>query len=707
MTRACRILVLAALSVWSAGPLMAQNLLTNGDFDLNGQKPIDGNDLPVANITGWTTNGGPTPKYNGTTHVPTPPGSNTLPGGIKDDGTASTPNRASVDEGTGGTSTARIVQTKSVAIGQQVIFTGWIAGADTNGSGSYHHRAILRDGGVGGTILAQFEFVGNSYTWRSFSIGGIPTQNTVTVEWGHGDGAPGPYHIVATHVDQLKLEVAGGTCTNQTTIDTVTPDTYNVPPQLGASELITITGTNLNVAEITPAGVNLQGPAIIPATSFDSQTAGQIQARFNLSAAPLGSYNLVINRNSPCVNASKANAVTLQCTCPPSTLATVQNDRGLSGNASHTITLTGANLDCLSSVKLKKTNDGGAEIPGVLGAAGSGATSRTVTFDLTGAEGGRYNVIAAHPCGQVTPAAGLTRAFLVYMPALTNPSFEEGWSGTDPKTVLCPQTSGSNPKPKHWDVYQFTSPFQGGFKRDGNVGAPDCIGTSVKNMTGSHYGGLDVNAFGTIPGVISFFQTIDASPLLSGGQLVAPFNIRAELDFDDMTTATCEIRLIGDTEVEGDLNPSTVLGTISIPATTEPGLVTDPSFNALIPAGTTWPTTGPALLTIEFRFIINQAGLGGFWVDNVRTGPFVPPGCNTPFGDVDGDDDMDLNDYSVFQRCYTGAAGTIPVDPLYCSCFDRNGDLKIEQVDFNAFVACATRDGVAVDTINPPPGCDP
>jgi hypothetical protein len=174
-----------------------------------------------------------------------------------------------------------------------------------------------------------------------------------------------------------------------------------------------------------------------------------------------------------------------------------------------------------------------------------------------------------------------------------------------------------------------------------------------------------------------------------------------------MATATCEIRLIGDTEAEGDNNPVTVLAATSLPATTEPGLLADPAFSATILAGTPWPTSSPALLTIEFRFIINQAGLGGFWVDNVRTGGFVPPGCNVPFGDTDADGDMDLTDYSVFQLCYTGSATGIPVDPAYCSCFDRNGDQKIEQIDFNAFVACSSRDGVDVDTGNPPLGCTP
>ncbi len=80
--------------------------------------------------------------------------------------------------------------------------------------------------------------------------------------------------------------------------------------------------------------------------------------------------------------------------------------------------------------------------------------------------------------------------------------------------------------------------------------------------------------------------------------------------------------------------------------------------------------------------------------------------CNTPAVDAAGssgvgkgrgDGDVDMDDFAVFQICYTGAAeNAIPADPVYCKCFDRpepgfpKGNGKIDTTDFAAFVACAT-----------------
>ncbi len=78
--------------------------------------------------------------------------------------------------------------------------------------------------------------------------------------------------------------------------------------------------------------------------------------------------------------------------------------------------------------------------------------------------------------------------------------------------------------------------------------------------------------------------------------------------------------------------------------------------------------------------------------------------CNaTVFADVepapDGDGDVDLNDFAVFQSCYTGLSEGV-LDGT-CRCFDRNSDNRINEFDFSLFEDCAntSRAGVAADPL--------
>ncbi len=68
----------------------------------------------------------------------------------------------------------------------------------------------------------------------------------------------------------------------------------------------------------------------------------------------------------------------------------------------------------------------------------------------------------------------------------------------------------------------------------------------------------------------------------------------------------------------------------------------------------------------------------------------VPGQCNTPAADADGDHDVDLDDFGVFQRCY----GTGSVDARgVCRCMDLDATGasadQIDNADFIAFKACA------------------
>jgi hypothetical protein len=85
--------------------------------------------------------------------------------------------------------------------------------------------------------------------------------------------------------------------------------------------------------------------------------------------------------------------------------------------------------------------------------------------------------------------------------------------------------------------------------------------------------------------------------------------------------------------------------------------------------------------------------------------------CNNPFADTDGDGDVDQDDFSTFQLCYTGSGnGPISTSPGYCKCLDW-GDDDIDQTpdydddidhfDFSAFQDCASGPNVPAD-----PCCD-
>lgn len=98
---------------------------------------------------------------------------------------------------------------------------------------------------------------------------------------------------------------------------------------------------------------------------------------------------------------------------------------------------------------------------------------------------------------------------------------------------------------------------------------------------------------------------------------------------------------------------------------------------------------------------------GGSGVDPVLIAG-IGQQCNSPFADFDDDGDVDMNDFAVVQRCYTGSTPAPGAyDPAACFCADRDGNSAIDEFDFNAFRDCATRSDVPFDSQNPPPGCNP
>ncbi len=59
--------------------------------------------------------------------------------------------------------------------------------------------------------------------------------------------------------------------------------------------------------------------------------------------------------------------------------------------------------------------------------------------------------------------------------------------------------------------------------------------------------------------------------------------------------------------------------------------------------------------------------------------------CQRLFADMDSDHDVDLDDFGVFQRCYSGAEAGVREN---CVCFDQDGNGSIDAQDFAVFASC-------------------
>jgi hypothetical protein len=100
-------------------------------------------------------------------------------------------------------------------------------------------------------------------------------------------------------------------------------------------------------------------------------------------------------------------------------------------------------------------------------------------------------------------------------------------------------------------------------------------------------------------------------------------------------------------------------------------------------------------------------GMNFFWNRDIVFDPslsdssflHVAPPLNLPFGDFDRDDDVDMEDFGVFQACISGPS--IPqLDPT-CILADSDGDEDIDQDDFGVFQLCMTGANIPAD-----PACD-
>jgi hypothetical protein len=70
---------------------------------------------------------------------------------------------------------------------------------------------------------------------------------------------------------------------------------------------------------------------------------------------------------------------------------------------------------------------------------------------------------------------------------------------------------------------------------------------------------------------------------------------------------------------------------------------------------------------------------------------------NAAWADLDGDLDVDMVDFGLFQKCISGASQL----SVGCGGFDRDHNLHIDSFDLSAFVACFAGPGVTLDSCPP------
>ncbi|HOA73687.1 MAG TPA: hypothetical protein PL151_08145 [Phycisphaerae bacterium] len=262
-----RITLVAVVLALTAGA--RANLLVNGGFEEGGAAPC---------VTGWRLSNatqGVTCKYDATTHAPNP-------------GVMEGLHRGSTDVNTAGPAESHIIQTVTVAVGQQVRLTGWIAGGTTGPVYTYFAR--IRDGAnLAAPVLAAFETTNSG--WQRVDIVGIPTTTSVTVEWGFSGPALN-WGIVTVHADGFELTQANPVCTGEPTITGVSQE-YGVTDTTVTG--VQLAGTNFDsTCEVFLRGTGLPE---IQATNVVAGAGGNtLTFDLPLTGAPMGKRNIVVTK---------------------------------------------------------------------------------------------------------------------------------------------------------------------------------------------------------------------------------------------------------------------------------------------------------------------------------------------------------------------------------------------------------------------------
>ncbi|MHC4673100.1 MAG: hypothetical protein ACYTBZ_11490, partial [Planctomycetota bacterium] len=224
------------------------------------------------------------------------------------------------------------------------------------------------------------------------------------------------------------------------------------------------------------------------------------------------------------------------------------------------------------------------------------------------------------------------------------------------------------------------------------------------------WGGADGNLDGTFGVLEHLAITADPANLDTG-----PYTMYIDKVFNDSTTADFETYTAGQ---------QVMFQEPSFSGSTDQNLQSAPDVSAI---DDSYGDNSAKSVRIEFQFVDEGTDM---WLrlttlnaPDGRPNPqinltqpitmkiLLPPplSCtNDPFADADDDDDVDQDDFALFQSCYTGPDQPIPAVPEYCRCFDVDNssstgtpDNRIDGYDYLKFENCASGPNIPAD-----PGCD-
>lgn len=609
-----------------------------------------------------------------------------------------------ISDGSGSLKVVGAEQTVAVASGDAVSFTGW---AHAKGGTTATVSINLWDGLAGTGVLLGTAMVTEATpptgpepgdSWVEVNLGGTANSGLVTVEFEasvQGTGNP-----AAVHLDAFRLTTSPVCATPQYPLFAY-PSTQthlqNVTVTiLGGTNLDLITDVNLIMVDTPAVG---DEPEIVIPGILGMQTPTSMDVTFQLGteAAAEGIYNLVVEQES-CPAGNLAYARVTRFTAPPPIQPNVpasfidffkvecenpiafsgtSPDRAVAPQNNVAITITGSNLDEIDTISLVLGN---TEVAGIINNQSAGQIDAIFVF--TGQPFGSYTLVGTRADGLCNAPEPLPVAFTLLNGEnlLLNGSFEaDVCPGTDCQLTACAP-----------DAETVT-----GWRKKPNDNPPTPDGSGCPKVNGSTHipnpgaqdgvnrGSLDV---GTGAGVsVHAYQTrlvLPDKPLQLSGWFIGASNTDVIYDH--------HIRL----RDGGPTGP--IIGSYG-----QPSSVTTWGFiDVTSPA----PTTNT--VTVEWG---HSDGSGwGIFATHVDDLVLIqtPAICHNPKVDIDGDGDVDGEDFGLWQQCFTGTGNGVPAEPAYCFCLDisadhpgGNGD--IAQPDLQTFHGCASGPGIPAD-----PACD-
>lgn len=505
-----------------------------------------------------------------------------------------------------------------------------------------------------------------------------------------------------------------------------------------ANTTLTITGTALNLVtqvQLVPVagGNTLTGTNLVVGAGNTTLTA-----TFATTGALDGLYDVVTAQapSPPCL--VRVLPAAFELTCPTSaTVSGVEPGSFVNPTETASLTVTGTNLGQISGASL--TDESGDLPPINSTALAMVGSDLQLGFDLSCAPAGRYDLVLSRNDGcrgttvnnavwlVKTPPAGsclwqpwasdwtvlnlgpdLDPPNLVYDATNWDFSFNQQ---TNLGTTL--DTPDSSLLALHWFL-----DGQDGFPNPGGSGSGGVFQTiTVQPGIPLEYSFYWKGAVSDGVGWFEFllidgpFNMYDADQLQESPSINNPSIIRKrELTTGDFAWEQITHLTAADSGPAGPraqtITPTGTLATVVLKA----GRVPSGGMTSLWDNIVVTQSGGPNLIVNGDFESGSQASLcdreavfqDTCEYDAWRRSAFAPLACLQwdPFADVDGDGDVDQNDFAALQLCYTGS-GSFSL-PAECACFDRpepiEPDGDIDQSDMFKFEACASGAGIPADT---------